>query len=60
MTFRGSRDIIAAGKARMAHDGHGELAAAAVERALDLCRLAFVDRAQDAGIDRQQSKVFGL
>ena len=60
MAFGGRGKIPAAGKARMAHDGHGEFAAAAVERALDPCPLSFVDRTQNAGVDRQQREIAGL
>ena len=51
---------MAAGETWMADDGHDELAAAAVERALDPCPLPFVDRAQDAGIDGEQREIVGL
>jgi hypothetical protein len=44
----------------MAHDRHGELAAAAGERALDPCRLSVVERAQHAGVDREQREILGL
>ena len=47
-------------KARMAHDGHREFAPASRERALDPSPLAFIDRAQYSGIDRQQREILGL
>ena len=60
MTLRDLGSIMTAGKMRMAYDRHRKLPPAAIERALDSCPLAFVDSAQDAGIDREQSKVLGL
>ena len=44
----------------MSNDGHDEFAAAAIERTLDPGPLAFVDGAQDAGVDREQCEIFGL
>jgi hypothetical protein len=45
MPFGSQGNIMTAGEARMAHDCHGELAAASAERPLDPCPLSFVDRA---------------
>src|SRR5262245_2528823 len=60
MVFSSRGKIPPAGEAWMAHDGHDKLTAASAESAFDPCQLFFVDRAQDAGIDRQQREILGL
>src|SRR5262249_5152510 len=60
MAFGKWGNIVAAREARMSDDRHGELATASAERAFDPGPLPFVDRAQDAGIDREQCKVLRL
>ena len=60
MPFGDRRNVMAAGETWMADDGHGELATAAIERALDPRPLLLVDGAQDARIDRDQREIRGL
>ncbi len=60
MTFGDLGGIMTAGETWMTHDGHDQLALAAVECALDPRPLALVDGAQDTGIDREQREIRGL
>ena len=60
MTFGDLGGIMTAGETWMAHDGHGELALAALECSLDPRPLTLVDGAQDTRIDREQREIRGL
>src|SRR6516165_10041487 len=60
MAFGKWGNIVAACETRMPDDRHGELATASAERAFDPGPLSFVDRAQDAGIDREECEVLRL
>ena len=52
--------VMAARKARMADNGHGELAAAAFECAFDPCLLSIVHGALNAGIDGKKREIIRL
>jgi hypothetical protein len=51
MAFRGGGNVVAAGDARMADNGHDKLTAAAAERAFEPCPLSRIDCTEDAGVD---------
>src|SRR5262245_43043255 len=60
MPFRSWRNIMAAGNARMADNGHDKLATTTVEGSLQPCPLSRIEGAQNAGVDAQQCKIAGL
>jgi hypothetical protein len=61
-SFEGRKAVfeLAAGDARMADNCHDEFATTSVKRSLEPCPLSRIERAQYAGIDRQQCKIVRL